>query len=515
MNERDYEEIAATCDLLLRSTDTSLGRLALPLLHVISEHPGLLTPYESLLAARHPGPQPAAFPVGHATASTVLRRAARALGRTVRNRPRESSAPRARGHVDVLVVSRLNHPAQLEKADDFYFGALHALLRERGATSAFALVDHLPASNTPAPSGYDSFCGMRTVLPSSLAVPAELRLWAQSAAAGRSLLSTARYSRQPLYSALARLAGRQALSGVAMRNLRLHRCVASLCRQLSPRIVITTYEGDASERIIWHAARQGVQDPLCVGYQHTSLRAHAHAIRRRVNAPGIRCDPDVVLTLGEVTEATLAASVPLRPVRLITYGSHRRPLTVDGAPGAERDSLCLVMPDGDPAETEILFRFAIECARQTPAVNFLLRPHPLSRFDAVALRALAGSDLPPNAALSSLGQLTQDCARARYCLYRGTSAVFQAVLAGVKPFYVARHNELSFDPLFQLTAWRETIVSPAEFAEHARAAYSPDCEAAQQARGFCERYVSPVRTSALDTLLELATQPGASTRAPR
>ena len=504
MNERDYEELAATCDLLLRSADTSLGRIALPLLHVISEHPGLLAPYEPLLAARAPRQEQAPAPA-HTSASTILQRAARALGRTVRNRPRTSSALQAPGNVDVLVVSRLNRPAQLDEADDFYFGALQRLLQERGATSVFALVNHLPPNATPRVPGCDNSSARRTVLPNSLTVAAEIRLWAQSAAAGRcaALLSTARYARHPLYGALAQLAGRQALSGIAMRNLRLHRCIATLCRRLSPRIVITTYEGDASERIIWHAAREAQTHPLCVGYQHTSLRARAHAIRRRVNAPGLRCDPDVVLTLGEITEATLAASEALRPVRLITYGSHRRPLSFDGALDAEREPLCLVLPDGDPAESEILFRFAIECARQMPAMTFLLRPHPMSKFDAAALRAIGGIEVPVNILLSTQGQLAQHCARARYCLYRGSSAALQAVLAGVKPFYVARQNELSFDPLFQLNDWREIVADPAEFALRAGAAYSPDCEAARQARRFCERYVSPVRTSALDTLLEL------------
>lgn len=507
MNAHEYEELAAACDALLRSSATGLGRIALPLLHLINEHPSLLAAYAPLLAAQSVQQQPAADRATSAPApastGTIVRRAVRALGRTVHRRPPPGAALRAR-NVDVLIVSHLNHPAQLRQEADFYFGDLQRLLRERGATSVLALANHLPAPLTAALPDSSGAPAMRTVLPDSLPLAAEMRVWAAGVAAGRALLGEAHGVHPPLHRALAQLSGRQAFSGHAVRNLRLHHVIASLCRQLAPRIVITTYEGDASERLIWHAARQAQRRPLCVGYQHTSLRARAHAIRRRVNAPGLACDPDVVLTLGEITEAALAASEALRPVQLLTYGTHRRPHVAAGATGADRAPLCLVLPDGDPSECDILFRFALDCARQMPAMSFLLRPHPASRFDAAALRASCRTAVPPNVTISTQGTLTEHCIRARYCLYRGSSAVIEAVLTGVKPFYVARPNELSFDPLYQLRDWRETVFQPAEFAARSAAAGAADPDAARRAQQFCDRYLSPVRPAALDALLELA-----------
>ena len=52
MNAQEYEELAAACDALLRSDATDLGRIALPVLHLINEHPTLLVAYEPLLAAQ-------------------------------------------------------------------------------------------------------------------------------------------------------------------------------------------------------------------------------------------------------------------------------------------------------------------------------------------------------------------------------------------------------------------------------------------------------------------------------
>ena len=513
MNARDYADLAAACDELLRARGTSFTRIALPALHVINEHPSLLRIYEQLApgGAAPDDLSPAAPPRGQ---RPVVLRAARALKRALQEAP-EARPWRRAGfpeRVDVLIVSRLASRAQLAGPDDFYFGALQRLLSARGATSVLALVNHLPPQSPLTPADWPSLDSARTVLPRTLAPGTEVRLWGQSVLAGRALLRAGRGAGSPLLSALARLAGRQALSGGAMQNLRLHGSVAALCQRLSPRIVITTYEGDASERAIWHAARlQG--RPLCVGYQHTALREHAHAIRRRVNAPGIDCDPEVILTLGEITRAALADSAALRPVHLINYGSHRR---VTLAPvAAERAPLCLVLPDGDPRECHILFEFAMACARHMPEVTFLLRPHPVTNFDAAVLGVIGGGAVPANVILSREGTLAQHCARARFCLYRGSSAALQAVLAGVQPFYLARPGELCFDPLYQLHGWRVSVTSPAEFCGHARAAHtSAHSEAAQAARSFCDRYVSPVRAEALDELLALAPRVPAARASP-
>jgi hypothetical protein len=503
MNARDYADLAAACDQLLRARGTSFTRIALPALHVINEHPSLLRPYEPLVSGVA-APDVAALAAEPPAHGPVVLRVARALKRALQDAPEAAAWRRARApeSVDVLIVSRLASRAQLAGPDDFYFGALQRLLSARGVTSVLALVNHLPPQAPLTPQDWPSLGSARTVLPRALAAGAEVRLWGQSVLAGRALLRAGRSAGSPLLTALARLAGRQALSGGALQNLRLHGSVAALCRRLSPRIVITTYEGDASERAIWHAARLQGQ-PLCVGYQHTALREHAHAIRRRVNAPGIPCDPDVILTLGEITRAALADSEALRPVHLINYGSHRR-VSVARVAG-ERAPLCLVLPDGDPRECHILFEFAMACARRMPDVTFLLRPHPVTNFDATVLAGIGGGDVPANVMLSREGTLEQHCARARFCLYRGSSAALQAVLAGVKPFYLARPGELCFDPLYQLHGWRVSVTTPAEFCGQAGTAdTSPDSEAARAARRFCDRYVSPVRTEALDELLILA-----------
>ena len=495
MIEAEYSALAQACDRLLRAPDTSLGRVAVPLLHVVNEHSGWLAQYESLFRDTVPA---ADWRSRHATLDLprLALRAARSLYRS-----RSGSMPdlnRFRG-TEVLIVSHLANPAQLDTEDDFYFGPLQRLLHERGLSSTLVFVDHGPAQARRVAIP-ERFASTRFLLPVVVAPRVEASIWRYCLAVRKALRESARMAGDGFDGRIAELAGRHAIDTGTAANLRLHATLSAVCRTLNPRIVITTYEGDACERIIFHAARSANRRPLCVGYQHTRLLQRAHAIRRSIAAAGIDCDPDVILTLGTTSHRLLENSERLRGVRLIPYGTHRY---VDGASQGEtgiRRDTCLVLPDADDRECAFLFESALACARRLPHVKFVLRPHPAVSAELLCARHSLLQNLPCNVILSTARHLATDLSAARYCLYRGTSAAIQAVLGGVKPFYLARAGELSFDPLFALTQWRETVSSPEEFVV-ALATTTFNEEEAQSAKRQCERMMSPIRSAALDELL--------------
>lgn len=493
MTEQEYAELAAACDALLRAPSTSLARLAIPALHLLNEHPGSLAQYSPLLSGHPDG--------GVFSASRAMIRALRGLARS-------AAAPQEiahhQGSVDVLIVSHLLQPTQLHQDEDFYFGALQSHLRDQGATSLLVLIDHLPDSaitRVPAPTAHP-----RVILPRTVSRATELNIWRQCASARSSLRRHAGSARNSVERRLALLASAQALSAITAYNLRMHARIARVCQAVNPKIVITTYEGTVAERLIWHAARTARRRPLCVGYQHALVLQRAHSIRRPVAAPGLDCDPDVILTLGEIPHAALASSPELRSVPLIEYGSHRRaPLPVL-PPLQDRPRRCLVLPDADAHECAMLFDFALAGARQSPGIAFSLRPHPMVDIQALLRRQPALQHLPDNVSLCVEKPLVQEFSQARYCLYRGSSAALHAVLAGIKPYYLAQPGELPFDCLSALADWRETVTSPQDLINRSSIAdQSTDPAIARRAADFCERYVAPLRPAAIDELLAMVT----------
>jgi hypothetical protein len=493
MTEQDYADIAAACDRLLRAPSTSLARLAVPVLHFLNEHPSALARYASLLTERSDG--------GFSDVPRALVRAARGLTRSA-VAPRPASLPQ--GPIDVVIVSHLLKPDQLHQGDDFYFGALQSHLSDHGVTSLLVLVSHM----TDARSAQDtrSLPFPRTILPATVMPATEWNIWRQCASAWKSLRREAAGARNSLDIRLAMLASRQALSASTVINLRMHAAFANICQAVNPKIVITTYEGTVAERLIWHAARTARRRPLCVGYQHAMVLARAHAIRRPVAAPGIDCDPDVILTLGEIPHAALAASAGLQSVRFIEYGTHRRAALPALPQPQDRPRRCLVLPDAGYDECATLFDFALDCARRSPDISFVLRPHPMVDTRSLLRRLPFLQQLPGNVSLSVDKPLEQEFAQARYCLYRGSSAAMYAVRAGIKPYYLARPGELPFDCLFDLGDWRETVTSPEDLLNRISLAdRSTGSAAAMHAANICERYVSPIRPAALNELLAMVT----------
>jgi hypothetical protein len=489
MTEPEYAQIAAACDRLLRAPSTSLARLAIPALHLLNERPSTLAQYAPLFAR---GPA-----TGFSNFPRAAIRAARGLARSLGSR---DWTPQHQGPVDVVIVSHLLKSDQLDQSGDFYFGALQSQLQEQGVRSLLVLISHLGHTTWTALPGSLP----RTILTGPVSPPTEMRIWRQCVKASGVLRREAASSRNPIDRGLAMLASQQALSAATADNLRMHASVARICQAVNPKIVITTYEGTVAERLIWNAARTAQRRPLCVGYQHALMLQRAHAIRRPVAVPGLDCDPDVILTLGEISHTALASSPELRSVRLIEYGSHRRAPLPELPQLQGRPRQCLVLPDADAHECATLFDFALATARRSPDIAFSLRPHPMVDSQAVLRRLPALQHLPGNVSLSVEKPLAQEFAQARYCLYRGSSAALHAVLAGIKPYYLAQRGELPFDCLSGLTDWRETVTSPEDLVDRMSIAdQSTDSAAACQAASFCGRYVASLRPAAITELLAM------------
>jgi hypothetical protein len=493
MTEQEYADIAAACDRLLRAPRTSLARLAVPVLHFMNEHPSFLVQYAPLLTETSA--------TGFSDIPKAVMHAARDITRSLTV---PAQAPANPGPVDALIVSHLLRPEQLRRDEDFYFGALQRQLQDHGATSLLVLISHLtdiPSAQITPPLSFP-----RTILLKTAPLATELDIWRQCVNASRDLRREAAGARNSIDRRLAMLASRQALTRSTAINLRMHASLAKLCQAINPKIVITAYEGTVGDRLIWHAARTAIRRPLCVGYQHALLFERAHAIRRPVGAPGIDCDPDVILTLGQIPHTRLAASPELQSVRLIEYGSHRRaPVPVLPEP-RHRPRCCLVLPDAVDQECAMLFDFALACARQRSDISFTLRPHPMVDTTSLLRRHPVLQRLPANVSLSLDKPLEREFAGARYCLYRGSSAAMHAVRAGIKPYYLAQPGELPFDCLFELADWRETVTSPQDLINQMSLAdSSADSDAANRAANLSERHVSPVRPAAIDELLSMVT----------
>src|SRR2546422_4830667 len=164
--------------------------------------------------------------------------------------------------------------------------------------------------------------------------------------------------------------------------------------------------------------------------------------------------PDLVLCLGGATLRMMQPAHEKAGSRLIVFGSHRRSATTKvSRPRPDKRKL-LVVPEGNPRESKLLFDFALRLAPLVPDHELVFRCHPLLPFEEIR-RQLAEDPADFVNVTVSTKPIDQDFHESSVILYRGSSAVFYAVLEGLLPIYIRGGGLFDIDPLFELEEWRE------------------------------------------------------------
>ena len=150
----------------------------------------------------------------------------------------------------------------------------------------------------------------------------------------------------------------------------------------------------------------------------------------------------------------------------------------------------MIIPEGITSEFNFLFNFAIECAALNPKINFIIRRHPL----------LQGKELPielarPLKRLTNIDisnkSLDEDIDLAKWCMYRGSTAVIQSVIGGVTPIYIGIAGEMIIDPLYELASYRQAITRPCDFKRLVEATNEYNVEKKLFAMNYCSDFYKP------------------------
>jgi hypothetical protein len=259
---------------------------------------------------------------------------------------------------------------------------------------------------------------------------------------------------------VARRAAEEACSSAALENLSVGSQVHDFVARTRPAAIITTHEGHGWERIVWSEARRAYPAIRCLGYQHAAITRLQHSIRRRI---GGAFDPDAVLAAGPAGARQLREALGPSGPEVHVLGSDRgidASQTHARAPGDRRERRSvLVLPEGFEHECHLLFGFALDCAALLHNLTFILRLHPILSFGDLVRRNPRLRVLPANVRLSTESLVT-DARRSAIALYRGTTAVIQAVGQGAHPVYVAVDGEMTIDPLHDVLDGRSIVSSP-------------------------------------------------------
>ena len=490
MNLEQYNALCEACDQLLMAPDSSNERVATPWLHVIRAHPIFLDGYREVFA-QQVGTEGKRHIRNFASAMRQLGKALASGG------PLWSSVGELPQRSDVLIVSHLVNEFFPAQEGDFYFGKVAGELAEQGISATIALINYTETSPTALARSWRQAKIPRVIFASVLSLTAEWALFRRARAEARRLKSFAVTQANDLTSRIAMRASQEAASGGAVSALRLGEQIKALVVRLQPLAIVVTYEGHSWERIAFASARAVSPQICCIGYQHAALFNLQHAVQRRLSSS---YNPDAILTPGSVSQSQLQKNPQLNGVLIDVLGSNRSFLrqterlwrTANGGRSA-----CLVLPEGILSECNLLFGFSLQCARRMPDIEFIWRLHPNMNYDLLIRQNPVFRQLPANIILSAQ-TLAEDIARSHWALYRGSTAVVQAAVSGVRPVYLHQIGEIPIDTLYEIGRLHAQVVEPDDFAALVARAGADDArDEAGQVQDYCAQMFTPMSAHAL------------------
>ena len=352
---------------------------------------------------------------------------------------------------DILFVSHFLRPSQAKDGTDLYFGDAPAALAGHGISSVTALINHSRHDWRQLRPDWQQGRIVRVLLSRRLGMAAEASLNGQLRRGGKRLQFGAEPGETPFARRVREMAAARATASGASTALRIGLQIEDLVSRLRPKVLVTTYEGHSWERLAFRSARNANPGIACIGYHHALLFPDTTAM---VNLLGHDYDPDMILTAGNNSRAWFSAQASLAGLPVQTLGSVRLLKIAGTLEQRSASRTCLIIPEGTPSESIKLISLAAEAARRAPHIHFRIRLHPVLRATDLQREKWLAS-LPSNMSWSD-SSFDDDLGQSRFVLYRGSTAVISATLAGIRPIYFD-DGGVMIDPLRALDRWRASV----------------------------------------------------------
>ena len=165
----------------------------------------------------------------------------------------------------------------------------------------------------------------------------------------------------------------------------------------------------------------------------------------------------------------------------------------------KKSQSCLVVPEGFVSECLILFKVSLKYSKKYRNQRFIWRLHPSISFNRLKQYSSIFENLPNNIHLS-VGSLDDDILKCDSVLYRGSTAVVNAINAGLKPIYYQQSSdELSIDSIYTHKKGKSIVHNQEELG--LALDRDIDVKTMQSLHDFAQDFYTPLDANALLKLL--------------
>lgn len=494
MKDKEFKSLIEICDRVLLDKEASIVTVSIPWLHILNEHPNSLPKYSELFNKSSFNELKWKLKYSLVRILGFLR-----LIKFKRYNPLKFKSK------STVIVSHLLNERQISSMDDFYFGNLHQNLTEEGVSSLMILLNHTTKGATEINAEFNTNQSGKSVVSNYLGFKTEWKIWKTLEHESAKFVSLAKQKQNDFERRFYFQCAYYTMSPPSFTALRFYTELKEIFKMTTPAKVISTFEGHSWERMVYLAAREANPNVICFGYHHTLMFQRQHSAKRIL---GKKYDPNYILTAGDITASYFQSAAIAKNCEVLSVGIHRRKsysnsISVDTL--SKKKNYCLVTPDGIISEILFMFDFAVKSALLNPNINFILRLHPLISSEELVEKYPRYGQLPENISFSTYS-LENDFERSRWIFYRASSTAIYAVIEGLRPFYLAKKDEMSIDTLFELDSWKKILCSEDEvkpfFESDLKKSIPEIVSESKEAFDFCNNYFLPLKNQLFFNLLK-------------
>lgn len=454
MTEAQFKWLCNNCDQILMAEEATHSTIAISWLHVIRPHPQIYIKYKELFINDNSLRRNLSLILNKFLLKT--RQIFQILLIIQESIYLLFEKTFTDNHIDILIISHRLSYSKI-KNDDLYYGELPLNLVQDGYRVLIAYIDQAPGIKIEK-RDWTHRSGIRhLILPKALSIKSEILLKRNLETEKLRILDLAKknISNTESFNFLNNLS-RQALSTDSKSAYRIGLQVGELVKKFQPKIILTTYEGHAWERLVFSESKKANPQIKCLGYQHAPIFNMQHANCRNLKS---RYNPDYILASGVVSCEKFKNNISLKNILMRIVGSKR---AEDNNIIENKilkykdinDIVFIVCPEGFISECNLMIEFVVKSAKINPEIKFIIRLHP-----GIKKGSLNNNRLPKNVIFSD-SQISSDLQKSTHILYRGSSAVFQAVSCGIQPVYLSLDGEIDINPLFEVSEYMLKVSKP-------------------------------------------------------
>ena len=412
----NYKKICKFCDQILLSKGSSIYTHSITALHILKEHPALLsyyfknTNFEKNINV------------------SVIKKIFNFLYNLLFEKKNFQYKSQKKDTCDILLLSSLINKLHLNKSDDFYYGDIQKKLNLRGYKTKIVL-RNFTESKTSHLLKYIS--KDEILLSKSTNLFFELKII---------LIVIYQYFfikkfKLPEISNL----NKNFLSLLSLRsmavNLRLYNQMYYLLNEIQPKLLIIPFEGHAWERLIINLIKTNFKKIKICSYQFSITTKYQHAIYRPLKK---NYNPHVIFTTGRLCAKNFKRYKC--PIKVLGSNKYKKPYL-----NSKKSKTFLILPESFISENKILLNFTIDLAKKFPNYKFIFRCHPGVKKSIIQSKIQNIDNIN-----FSNNSLQTDAEESKFVIFRASAAVFEAVTKGAIPIYFDIKNEPNINPLYKI-----------------------------------------------------------------